>query len=282
MVQYLRKVVWSVRFRVLASGSTGNVTVIDSGNGMFLLDAGLSCKKVEANLIAAGVDPSAIKGIFVTHEHVDHYRGLGTFSTKYRATVYANTRTLQALKNLKVALDPNLVRVMPTGTSVTFDDFEVKSFAISHDASEPVGYVFRHGNAKLSIATDLGYVSSVVYEELSNSDVIVLEANHDTELLRMGRYPWNIKRRILSDSGHLSNVAAGEALATLNHPGLQRVYLAHLSKEHNMKELAKMTIQQTLEELNVDYQFEIMNTYEDQATEWDEVVPLHDLLVISA
>lgn len=261
-----------MRFTILGSGSTGNVTVIESGGSYWLLDAGLSCKKIEALLQEREVDPSWIQGIFVTHEHVDHYRGIAVFSKKYNAKVYANANTWMALRRLKVDVDASRTVVMPTGSAVNAGNMRVKSFPVSHDASEPVGYVFTDGNVKLGIATDLGYMSSKVSEAISGSDVLVLESNHDVEMLRMGRYPWNIKRRILSDEGHLSNVAAGEALASLNHPMLQRVYLAHLSKEHNMKELARLTIHQTLQEMGVNYQFQIMDTYDDRATEWCELI----------
>jgi phosphoribosyl 1,2-cyclic phosphodiesterase len=260
-----------LRFSVLASGSSGNLTVIECNNRYWLLDVGLSCKRAEEKLFKQGVDPSKVEGIFVTHEHVDHYRGIAVFSKKYNAKVYANRNTWRALERLKVEVPESLQHEFSTGTSLEIGELLVTSFSVSHDAAEPVGYTFSDGQVKLGIATDLGYFSPVVAQAVAGSDVLVLEANHDVEMLRMGRYPWNIKRRILSDEGHLSNVAAGEALAELNHPKLQRVYLAHLSKEHNMQELARLTVHQTLEEMGVRYGFRIMDTYDDQATDWDDV-----------
>ncbi len=260
-----------MRFSVLASGSTGNVTVIEHAGRYWLLDAGLSCKRIEEKLMQQQVDPSWIEGILVTHEHVDHMRGIAVFSKKYQVNVYANQPTWDALRRLKVEVDMQRAKSFVTGSVIDFGCMGVQTFSISHDASEPVGYAFTDSRVKLGIATDLGYMSSKVAEAIAGSDVLVLESNHDVEMLRMGRYPWNIKQRILGDEGHLSNVAAGEALADLNHRGLSRVYLAHLSKEHNMQELARLTVHQTLEELQVPYRFQIMDTYDDRATAWDDV-----------
>lgn len=236
-----------------------------------MLDAGLSCKKIEEKLMLQNVDPSWIEGILVTHEHVDHMRGISVFSKKYNANVYANLATWDALQRLKVDVTDDRKRVFKTGQELDFGTMGVRTFPVSHDASEPVGYAFTDGKVKLGIATDLGYMSPKVAEAIAGSDVLVLESNHDVEMLRVGRYPWSIKRRILGDEGHLSNVAAGEALSELNHAGLMRVYLAHLSKEHNYQELARLTVHQTLEELGVNYQFRLMDTYDDRATAWDDV-----------
>jgi phosphoribosyl 1,2-cyclic phosphodiesterase len=150
----------------------------------------------------------------------------------------------------------------------------VESFGISHDAAEPVGYCFYEGNEKLSVVTDLGYMSDKVKQAISGSDVLVLESNHDIEMLRMGRYPWNIKRRILGDKGHLSNIDAGEALSELLTGDLKRTYLAHLSRDHNMMDLAKMTVRDSMEERGCFYkdsEFKLCDTYYDRATPWDKV-----------
>jgi len=165
--------------------------------------------------------------------------------------------------------------VLETGGELQLGGVRVQSFPISHDAAEPVGYCFECGGQKLSFATDLGYVSERVREKIIDSDVLVLEANHDTEMLRIGRYPWNVKRRILSDVGHLSNEAAGEALCDVIGGGkVRRVYLAHLSRDHNMMDLAKLTVHNVVEEKGFSLsgrKVRLMETYYDRPTLWDTV-----------
>ncbi|MBW7458280.1 MBL fold metallo-hydrolase, partial [Paenibacillus sepulcri] len=161
-----------------------------------------------------------------------------------------------------------------TGESVTFGSMKTTSYAISHDAAEPVGYTFDYEGEKLGLATDLGYVSDKVRLVLEDSDVLVLESNHDVDMLRMGRYPWNIKRRILSDLGHLSNEAAGEALCQLLTDRTKRVYLAHLSLDHNLMDLAKLTVNNILESNGFFFrkdEYPLRETYHNKPTPWDEV-----------
>jgi phosphoribosyl 1,2-cyclic phosphodiesterase len=165
-------------------------------------------------------------------------------------------------------------RVMESGGTLEIADLRIESYAISHDAAEPVGYCFQAGGAKLSLATDMGYMSDKVVDKLKDSDVLVLESNHDVEMLRMGRYPWNVKRRILGDTGHLSNEAAGEALCRLLSGATRRVYLAHLSQHHNLMDLAKLTVNNVLEDNGFFYhpnEFALCETYPDRPTEWDLV-----------
>ncbi|MNM73082.1 putative metallo-hydrolase YycJ [compost metagenome] len=172
----------------------------------------------------------------------------------------------------KLADDQRIV--FGTGEARDFGSLRVESFAISHDAAEPVGYVFQDGKHKLSVVTDLGYASDKVKETIVDSDVLVLEANHDIEMLRMGRYPWNTKRRILGDMGHLSNEASGEALSELMNGRLKRTYLAHLSREHNMLDLAKLSVRGAMEDRGCFYkdsEFKLCETYYDRPTPWDRV-----------
>ena len=237
-----------LRFTILASGSTGNATIVQSDDATILVDAGLSAKKLDELMRERGVAGSEIDAVFVTHEHSDHIKGLGAFARKYELPVYANDATWSALERHVGAIADSNRRVVATGDTVEFGGLRVESYPISHDAAEPVGYCFYDGDCKLSLVTDLGYLSDKVKRATIDSDVLVLESNHDVEMLRMGRYPWNIKRRILSDIGHLSNEAAGEALAELLTDRTKRVYLAHLSLDHNMQELARMTVQSILED----------------------------------
>ena len=263
----------SLSFTILASGSTGNAAVVAANEAAVLVDAGLSLRKIEALMAERNLSGADIDAVLITHEHTDHIRGLGAFVRKYKVPVYANEKTLGALRKELSDLDASLRRVLPTGGVLEIADLRVESYAVSHDAAEPVGYCFFAGGTKLAMATDLGYVSDKVIRRLENADVLVLEANHDVEMLRMGRYPWNVKRRILGDTGHLSNDAAGEALLRLLSGGTRRVYLAHLSLEHNLMDLAKLTVNRILEENGVTYrpgEFMLCETYPDRPTPWDD------------
>jgi phosphoribosyl 1,2-cyclic phosphodiesterase len=264
----------AIRFSVLSSGSTGNATLIECESLRILLDAGLSAKRLEFLLTAQGIDPGSLSGVLVTHEHADHVHGLGAFARKHKLPVYANLKTWNALDRTVGDLEEGQRKHFITGETIVFGSMTVESFPISHDAAEPVAYNFYDGQAKLSIATDIGYMSPIVREKIKDADVIVLEANHDIQMLRVGKYPWNIKRRILSDVGHLSNEAAGEALCDVISARTKRVYLAHLSREHNMLDLAKLTVNNILYDSGVyadGRNVTLMDTYYDRPTAWDRV-----------
>jgi phosphoribosyl 1,2-cyclic phosphodiesterase len=263
-----------LRFTVLSSGSTGNATVVSTNSATVLVDVGLSGKKIEDLMKEREVSGQELDAIFVTHEHSDHIKGLGAFARKHQVPVYANEKTWGAMLRMTGDIPEEQRRILPTDGVMEIADLRIESYAISHDAIEPVGYCFQADGAKLSLATDLGYVSDKVLRQLQNSDVMVLESNHDVNMLRMGRYPWNIKRRILGDTGHLSNEAAGEALCGLLTGSLRRVYLAHLSQEHNLMDLAKLTVNTVLEDNGFFYQkheFALCDTYYDKPTPWDYV-----------
>lgn len=263
-----------LRFTILSSGSTGNATLIENGEWRLLLDAGLSARRIEQLLLERGMNPADLRCILVTHEHSDHVRGLGAMARKYRLPVYANKNTWSALDPAVGDLDDGLRKTFATGDMLAFGEMSVESFPISHDAAEPVAYNFHAGRVKLSIATDIGYMSPIVKKKVQDADVLVLEANHDIQMLRVGKYPWNVKRRILSDVGHLSNEAAGEALCELVSERTKRVYLAHLSRDHNQLDLAKLTVNTILRESGVsteERQVRLMDTYYDRSTNWDAV-----------
>ncbi|MBM7567905.1 MBL fold metallo-hydrolase [Paenibacillus sacheonensis] len=263
-----------MRFTVLGSGSTGNATVVKGQDATVLVDAGLSAKRLDELMREQGVSGHEIDAIVVTHEHSDHIKGLGAFARKFNVPIYANEATWAALERHVGQLGDELRVVFETGESLDFGMLRATSYAISHDAAEPVGYVFEEDGLKLSLATDLGYVSDKVRLMIEDSDVLVLESNHDVNMLRMGRYPWNIKRRILSDVGHLSNEAAGEALCQLMTDRTKRVYLAHLSLDHNLIDLARMTVNEVLESNGFFFKRDehpLRETYHDRPTAWDEV-----------
>lgn len=264
-----------IRFCLLASGSTGNAAIVASEDCCLLLDAGLSARKLEQLMEARQWHPSKLDGIVVTHEHSDHIRGLNVIARKYELPVYANRKTWEAMEKQVTDIADNQRHILETGDSFRFGRLEVRSFPVSHDAADPVGYAFSDGESKLSFATDLGYMSEKVKESIIDSDVLILESNHDIEMLRIGRYPWNVKRRILSDVGHLSNEAAGEALCDIMLAGrVRRVYLAHLSRDHNVMELAQLTIHNVVQERGYslrERKVKLMETYYDRPTLWDAV-----------
>lgn len=264
----------SFRFTVLASGSTGNAVLVDTGETKLLVDAGLSAKKLEQLMEERGVSGQELNAIFVTHEHSDHIKGLGALSRKHQLPIYANQKTWEQLDKYIGTITDEHKRFMETGTSVEFENIRIESYGISHDAAEPVGYILYQGSRKLSIATDLGYMSSKVKDKIGDSDALILETNHDIEMLRVGHYPWNIKRRILSDIGHLSNEVAGEALCDILTEKTKSVYMAHLSRDHNLMDLARMTIRAVVQDKGLclkEKNIRLMDTYFDRPTEWDDL-----------
>lgn len=261
-----------LRLTILSSGSTGNATVVANDETKVLIDAGFSAKRIDQLLAERDLNGNELDALLVTHEHSDHIKGLGPFARKYNLPIYANEKTWEVLERQIGEIAEENKRVMETGSSLDMGSMKIESFGISHDAAEPVAYCFYEGEQKVSVATDLGYMSGKVKEQLMDSDVMVLESNHDIEMLRMGSYPWNTKRRILGDMGHLSNDAAGEGLCEILGGKTKRVYLAHLSRNHNMTDLARLTVGNILEENCADWpdsKVKLKDTYYDRPTDWD-------------
>lgn len=252
----------ALQFSVLASGSTGNAIYIEDGEHSFLVDAGLSGKQMETLFQKIDRDMNKLSGVFVTHEHSDHIKGIGVIARKYKLPIYANQKTWQAMDGQIGEIPTEQKFVFNMETVQSFGSTDIESFGVSHDAAEPMFYVFHHSGKKLVLITDTGYVSDRMKGTISNADMYVFESNHDVQMLRMGRYPWNIKRRILSDVGHVSNEDAALAMSDVVGDHTKRVYLAHLSLDNNMKELARMAVTQTLETrgLIVGEQFELYDT----------------------
>ncbi|MFA9556271.1 MBL fold metallo-hydrolase [Evansella sp. AB-rgal1] len=237
-----------IRFSVLASGSTGNAIYVESDQHRILIDAGLSGKKIEQCFQQINISPQSLDCIFVTHEHVDHIRGVGILARRYNLPIYANAKTWNAMNSALGELTTDQKFHFEIGEVKTFGDMDVESFGVSHDAAEPMFYTFHKEGRKLALITDTGYVSDRMKGVTKGANTFVFESNHDMDMLRMGKYPWNTKRRILGDEGHVSNVDAALALSDILSDDPVNVYLAHLSLDNNMKELARMTVQQTLEE----------------------------------
>jgi phosphoribosyl 1,2-cyclic phosphodiesterase len=252
----------SLHFSVLASGSTGNAFYVGTDKHSLLVDAGLSGKQLE--LLFKNIDRSInnLSGILVTHEHSDHIKGLGVLARKYKLPIYANEKTWSAMENNIGVIPTEQKFIFKMGTVQSFGNIEVESFGVSHDAAEPMFYVFHHSGKKVALITDTGYLSDRMKGIIDNADVYIFESNHDVEMLRMGHYPWSIKRRILSDVGHVSNEDAALAMTDVIGDQTKRIYLAHLSADNNMKDLAKMAVKQTIESKGyvVGEQFDLYDT----------------------
>lgn len=252
----------SLQFSVLASGSTGNAIYVETENQSFLVDAGLSGKQMQHLFEQIGRDIKKLSGILVTHEHSDHIKGIGVLARKHKLPIYANEKTWQAMNGLIGEIATEQKFVFQTGAVKTFGSLDIESFGVSHDAAEPMFYIFHHEGKKLVLITDTGYVSDRMKGTISNADAYLFESNHDVSMLRMGKYPWNIKRRILSDVGHVSNEDAAFAMSDVVGDNTKRIYLAHLSMDNNMKDLARMAVTQTLESrgIIVGEQFSLYDT----------------------
>lgn len=260
-----------MRFSVLASGSSGNAVFIENDEHCFLVDAGFSAKKMDS--LMAGIDRSMkkIDGIFVTHEHSDHIKGIGVVARKYGTPIYANEKTWQAMDGLvgNIPLDQRFQFDMETVKS--FGSLDIQSFAVSHDAADPMFYVFHENGRKLAVITDTGYVSDRMKGFIRGADAFVFESNHDVSMLQVGRYPWSVKRRILSDVGHVSNEDAAVAMSEVVDQKDTRIYLSHLSKDNNMKDLARMSVTQTLETCGI-RTGEFVHLYDTDADQPTELV----------
>ncbi|HCL4549874.1 MBL fold metallo-hydrolase [Clostridium botulinum] len=228
-------------FCSLYSGSSGNSIFISSEKSKILIDAGLSGKSIELALYRIKESPSSINGIFVTHEHIDHIKGVGVLSRKYDIPIYANAKTWHAMKKSVGKIKEHNIEILD-GKSVVINDMEINPFAISHDAASPFGYTICSKNKKASIATDLGVFSRDIQNILEDCDVVLLESNHDTEMLKFGPYPYTLKRRILSNIGHLSNEDCGRAIINITNNKYKNIILGHLSKTNNFPELAYQTV----------------------------------------
>ena len=257
-----------LRYSILASGSTGNVTYLETDEHRILIDAGLSGKRIE-NLMAK-IDRSLtdVDAIFVTHEHTDHCHGVGVLARRYGMDIYANQGTWDAMASKIGKIPLEQKHIIAPNSVKDLGDIDVESFAVSHDAAEPQFYQVHHNNKTFCIITDTGYVSDRVEGTIRNADAYLMQCNHDTEMLRMGPYPWSLKQRIMSDTGHLSNEVGARALIDVLGNDTKQIFLGHLSKENNIKELAHLTVENIMKQhdLAVEHDFHLLDTNPDQAT----------------
>ncbi len=237
----------SVKFCTLASGSSGNSTFIGTEHTKILIDAGLSGKRITESLSSLKVMGEAIDALFITHEHIDHIKGAGVLSRKFDIPIYATQGTWQAMENQIGKIAPKNKQFVYTGEQCVINDICLKPFSIPHDAAEPVGYTIAAQNHKVTLATDLGHITEEIREQLTDSEILLLEANHDEEMVKCGCYPWALKQRILGEQGHISNRTAGNLLCEIMSAKLKYVFLAHLSDENNHPHLAYETVEKILE-----------------------------------
>ncbi len=247
-----------IKICVLASGSRGNSIYFNADGCECLIDVGIPVRTLEGRLEEAGTTASRIRHVFVTHEHEDHVRGLGAFVKKYRPETHVS-RSLYLM--MSGHIDSSSISIFDESFSV--DGIGITPFSTLHDALDPLGFTFSCAASRFSVLTDTGSISGLMRERIRESNVVVLESNHDEHRLWHGSYPWPLKQRIAGRLGHLSNRQAAECIAHIWHPGLQAVFLAHLSEENNRPNLAKETFDRVLR----DKPTRILLTHQDRISE---------------
>lgn len=235
----------------LCSGSSGNATYIEAGNARLLIDAGLSCKRITELLERVGVDPRTLSAILITHEHIDHVRGVNILSKKYDIPVYANADTWSVLKAPLRDVAAKNVCVFESDRDFYLAGARILPFSVPHDAVHCVGFTVSAQGHKVGVCTDLGHVDARILSILSGCDLLLFEANHDVDMLMAGSYPYLLKKRILSGNGHMNNDDCGRALVKLHETGVKDVILGHLSQENNYPALAMIAVRSVLEEAGI-------------------------------
>lgn len=228
---------------VLSSGSKGNTTYIESDNAKILIDVGNSAKYVKEKLEDIGTNPSDINAILITHTHVDHIKGLKVFAKKYNIPVYITDimlKSLDFLDNYVILSD-----------EFDINDIHITAIKTSHDAPDSRGYIVTSGEKSIVYITDTGYINRKYFDVLRNRNIYIMESNHDIEMLNNGSYPFNLRQRILSDKGHLSNYDSAKYLSSFIGDNTKCIMLAHLSEDNNTEELAYETLDNRLKEENI-------------------------------
>ncbi|NDD58300.1 MAG: MBL fold metallo-hydrolase [Chlamydiae bacterium] len=232
-------------FCPLASGSKGNSIYIGTETTKLLVDAGLSAKSIIARLNQIGVDIKDIDAILVTHEHIDHIRGLFVLCSKWNIPIFANSDTAKAI--LSQAQVPLKFKIFSTGETFEYGDIEIHPFSVQHDAADPVAFTFSFNGIKIGVCADLGFASTLVENQLRNCDYLYIEANHQPEMVHASARPMVYKQRVLSRQGHLSNEACAKLVQSILHKNLKYIFLAHLSSECNAPDLAISILKKMLD-----------------------------------
>jgi phosphoribosyl 1,2-cyclic phosphodiesterase len=266
----------SLRISILASGSSGNITLLETERTRLLVDAGLGKRETLARLAALHIAVDSLDGILITHEHADHCHGLPQMLGLWKAPLFVTEPTMDALQRcLPETFGKRLrgVETIHAGQRFTIGDIDVHAFAIPHDAADPLGFTFKSNGAKMALVTDLGYLPELVKVHLRDADCLLLESNHDLDMLKVGPYPWVVKQRVLSRTGHLSNHAVSEYLADAEgFDALARfLILAHVSLENNNPDVVRISAQEALNRRPLDRAFSGELLIADQHT------PLHPL-----
>lgn len=240
-----------MRVSILASGSSGNLTLLETERTRLLVDAGLGKRETLARLTAVEKSVDRLDGILITHEHADHCNGLPQMLGMWKAPLYVTEPTMDALwRNLPETFGKRLngVETIHAGQRFLVGDIDVHAFAIPHDAADPIGFTFRSSGSKMALVTDLGYLPELVKVHLRDADCLLLESNHDLDMLKVGPYPWVVKQRVLSRTGHLSNHAVSEFLADPDGFDARARYLvlAHISEENNNPLLVRLSAEEAL------------------------------------
>ena len=238
-----------MQFMSIASGSSGNSYYVGTDRTTLLLDAGISMKRIDDGLRTIDRSLDDVDGILITHEHIDHIKGLGVISRKYNIPIYATYGTIDGIvaSGALGTFDFNLLQPIMNREEFMIGDIEIKAHSISHDAADPVCYSFTSNGKKVSVATDMGVYDNMIIDFLSESDAMLIEANHDIRMLEVGPYPFPLKQRILSDRGHLCNEASGKLIRQLLNSHIKYIALGHLSDKNNYPELAYEAVRQELE-----------------------------------
>ncbi|MFZ4463933.1 MAG: MBL fold metallo-hydrolase [Bacteroidales bacterium] len=243
----------SFEFCSLGSGSSGNSYYIGNGNKGFLIDAGINGQHLKRTLQGIGIQIENIQAVFITHDHIDHVRALNALTRLYRIPVYANEGTWRGILNNRFTgnIDYACHEQLSSNQTISIAGFLVRTFPVSHDASDPVGYQIVKDNKSLVIATDLGFIGSEIADFLRKSSAWILESNYDYEMLINGRYSKELKNRILSETGHMDNVHTARFIAENYSENLSHILLCHLSKENNTPELALNEVEKAFQERNI-------------------------------
>ncbi len=228
----------------IASGSSGNCIMVGANDCHLIIDAGISGKRIEQGLNSIGHKTSEMQGVLVTHEHIDHISGLGVIARRYGLPIYTTAGTMRAILNTRTVgkIDESLFHIIVPDQKFEIGELEIEPIKISHDAADPVAYIVRCGGKSAGVITDLGKYDDYIIDKMQGLQILLLEANHDVNMLQMGPYPYPLKQRILGDRGHLSNELSGQLLGNILHDKFEAVVLGHLSKENNYAELAYETV----------------------------------------
>ena len=231
-----------LRFLSLGSGSKGNATLVSNGRDLLLIDCGFSLKELLARLESVAVAPEDISAVLVTHEHGDHVKGAGAFSRRFRCPLYSTFGTATAVSERAAHFTGSDWRELRPGRNITLTSMDILPVLVPHDAREPCQFIVRESNLSFGMLTDLGAITDHVIEAFSACDGLMLECNHDPQMLQAGPYPLSLKQRVSGNHGHLSNQQAAEFLTQCNRGQLQHLVLSHLSEQNNSEDLAMAAI----------------------------------------